>query len=154
MIPNVDLVARLAILVALLAGVALIVLAVDLRRRWMLRQICLAPKGTPTLLYFSSESCVQCHTQQWPAIQRALAACGGVVSLQKVDALAQPNLASQWGVLTVPTTVVLDRSGRPTAINYGVAETRKLLDQLAQAGVTLARPSMGLPSVETRQPRL
>jgi len=65
------------------------------------------------------------------------------VVVRKVDALAEPELADTWGVLTVPTTVVLDPSGKARAVNYGVAEASKLIEQLAQAGARAAAAPAG-----------
>ena len=117
------------------AAVALVIwLAVEVHRRLTLARVRSTGNGAPTLLYFFTQSCVQCHTRQWPAIEQAVAGLEADVVVRKVDALAEPDLADTWGVLTVPTTVVLDPSGKARAVNYGVAEARKLIDQLAQAG--------------------
>jgi peroxiredoxin len=49
---------------------------------------------------------------------------------KKYDVSQDPELASRYKVLTVPTTVVLDRRGRVAHINYGVTEQAKLESQL------------------------
>ncbi len=41
-----------------------------------------------------------------------------------------PELTERYRVLTVPTTVVLDASGRAHAVNYGFANTQRLLEQV------------------------
>jgi len=38
---------------------------------------------------------------------------------------AQPEIASQWGVLSVPTTFVIDAQGNPRYVNHGVAPLDK-----------------------------
>jgi len=134
--PGSDLLTRLEILGALVLAVALIAVAVDARRRWTLSRVRGEAGPTPGLLYFTTDSCVQCRTQQWPAIQSALASLDAPIDLKKIDAIADHDLASRWGVLTVPTTVVLDRAGRALAVNYGVAETPKLVEQLRRAGLS------------------
>jgi thioredoxin 1 len=48
-----------------------------------------------------------------------------------VDAVAQADLADFYGVMTLPTTVVLDRQRRPVAINYGLTQLSKLRQQIA-----------------------
>jgi hypothetical protein len=47
-----------------------------------------------------------------------------------VDAPDEPELTQRYQVLTVPTTVVLDAMGRARAVNYGFANSAKLLEQV------------------------
>jgi hypothetical protein len=48
----------------------------------------------------------------------------------EVDAAAQPELANYWGVLSVPTTFIIDRRGRPRRVNHGVSGADKLKKQI------------------------
>ncbi len=41
--------------------------------------------------------------------------------------------------MTVPTTVVLDRQGRPVAVNHGLATPDRLLAQLEKAETTVTK---------------
>jgi thioredoxin-related protein len=82
------------------------------------------------ILAFSSEDCRQCHQLQTPALQRVQATRGDAVAIVDIDATRETELAERYHVLTVPTTVVLDQSGRAHAVNYGFANTKKLLDQV------------------------
>src|SRR5437763_13699308 len=82
------------------------------------------------ILAFSSANCHQCHQLQAPALKRVLEACGTDVSVVDVDAPDEPELVQRYHVLTVPTTVVLDAKGRAHAVNYGFANTVKLLEQV------------------------
>jgi len=82
------------------------------------------------ILAFSSANCHQCHQLQAPALKRVLEARGTDVSVVDVDAPDEPELAQRYQVLTVPTTVVLDAKGRAHAVNYGFANTLKLLEQV------------------------
>jgi len=82
------------------------------------------------ILAFSSDNCHQCHQLQAPALKRVLEARGTDVSVVDVDAPDEPELAQRYQVLTVPTTVVLDAKGRAHAVNYGFANTVKLLEQV------------------------
>jgi thiol-disulfide isomerase/thioredoxin len=81
------------------------------------------------ILSFSSDDCRQCKLQA-PILQRILEARGDAISVTEIDAPAQPELSSRYQVLTVPTTVVLDTNGKAQAINYGFANTQKLLTQI------------------------
>ncbi len=89
-----------------------------------------ARNGKPKLVYFTTPTCAPCRTVQRPAIQRLKAQVGDRVEIVEIDASAQPEVASQWGVLSVPTIFVLDTSGQPRHVNHGVATADKLLRQL------------------------
>ena len=82
------------------------------------------------ILAFSSATCHQCHQLQAPALKRVLEARGTDVSVVDVDAPGEPELTQHYQVLTVPTTVVLDAMGHARAVNYGFANTGKLLEQV------------------------
>jgi hypothetical protein len=82
------------------------------------------------ILAFSSADCRQCHELQIPALQRVLEARGTKVSVAEVDAPNSPDLTQRFRVLTVPSTVVMDAKGRAHAVNYGFANTQRLLDQV------------------------
>src|SRR2546421_11182044 len=79
------------------------------------------------ILAFSTPDCQQCHRLQAPALQRVLEARGDVVSVVDIDASTSLELAQRYQVLTVPTTVVLDATGQAHAVNYGFANTKRLL---------------------------
>lgn len=91
----------------------------------------LVQPGRPAILYFTTDSCVQCRLQQAPALERLVAATG--IAVHRVDALTQIDLTNFYGVMTVPTTVVLDPQRRPKAINYGLAPLQKLQEQVGMA---------------------
>jgi hypothetical protein len=80
------------------------------------------PDGRPAVVLFTSPSCAECATQ------RALLAGLRVI---EVDAAARPQVAARFGVLTAPTTAVLDPDGAVKALNHGFAGLEKLAAQLA-----------------------
>jgi hypothetical protein len=88
------------------------------------------------ILAFSSADCHQCHTLQTPALQRVTEARKYQVSVEEIDAPGSPELTERYQVLTVPTTVVLDATGHVHAVNYGFANTQRLLEQVD--GILLA----------------
>ena len=90
------------------------------------------------ILAFSSADCHQCHTMQTPALQRVTEARTYQVSVEEIDAPGSPELTQRYQVLTVPTTVVLDASGRVRAVNYGFASTQRLLDQVDEVLLVVA----------------
>jgi hypothetical protein len=136
---------RLGILLLLAIGGGLLVLLgrrfVESQRRRALSAvppITLAGVGTGEtatntavrILSFSSPDCQQCKRLQTPALERLLEARGETVTVIKVDATTDQDLVRTYRVLTVPSTVVLNTEGKAHAINYGFADTHRLLTQV------------------------
>ncbi len=89
-----------------------------------------ATSSTIRILAFSTETCRQCHTHQWPAIQRVVALRPERVVGEDIDATNHPDLVARYHILTVPSTVVLDGHGNVQAVNYGFVNTQGLLKQI------------------------
>jgi len=87
-----------------------------------------APAMEPYIIYFTGDNCTVCRTHQDPAIARL-----GEVRVDKVDALAQRELADRFHVYMLPTTVVMSPEGRAMHVNYGYAPAPKLERQLSEA---------------------
>jgi thioredoxin 1 len=96
-----------------------------------LTAIGLPADGQPVIIGFTGEYCAPCRTYQHPALEKLRQQFRETLHIQEVDALAYADLAQRYGVLTVPTTVVLDGSRKVVAINYGVASAEKLRQQVA-----------------------
>jgi thiol-disulfide isomerase/thioredoxin len=90
--------------------------------------------GRPAILYFTAPGCGPCETIQRPALNELETLSNGRVQVIEVDATVKPDLADAWGVLTVPTTFVIDSHGQPRRVNHGVARLGKLAHQLATVG--------------------
>ncbi len=82
------------------------------------------------ILAFSSADCRQCHQLQEPALKRVQEARGEAVRVVDVDATTDEQLVQTYHVLTVPSTVILDAAGNAHAVNYGFANTQRLLAQV------------------------
>jgi thiol-disulfide isomerase/thioredoxin len=89
----------------------------------------------PTIVYFTTPTCVPCHTQQQPALARLQTEFGDHIQIIRVDAAENPDVADRWGVFSAPTTFVLDSQGRPRQVNHGVADTDKLRRQIQAVAV-------------------
>ena len=59
--------------------------------------------------------------------------------IEKVDAVADREMADRFHVYTLPTTVVIASDGRAVHVNYGYAPAPKLERQLAEARGTELR---------------
>ena len=95
------------------------------------------PVGPVRVLAFSTPQCQQCRLLQKPALAEVVAQAEQVEILS-IDALEKPELAERYGILTVPSTVVLAPNGRASAVNYGFAPSKLLLAQIADASAALA----------------
>jgi thioredoxin-like negative regulator of GroEL len=82
----------------------------------------------PYILYFTGENCSVCRTHQEPALAKLAG-----VRIDKVDAIAERELADRFHVYALPTTVVMSGEGRSLNVNYGYAPATKLERQLAEA---------------------
>ena len=91
--------------------------------------------GKPAILYFSSPDCVPCKTIQRPALERLMVDLKDAIQLIEIDATKQPNLTDAWGVLSLPTTFIIDSLGQPRGVNLGVATEKKLITQLQKIAV-------------------
>lgn len=86
--------------------------------------------GIPAILYFTTPTCMPCKTVQRPALEKVREVFGERVQVVEVDCTRRPDLADYWGVLSVPTTFIIDRKGQPRQVNHGVTRADKLLAQL------------------------
>jgi hypothetical protein len=67
---------------------------------------------------------------QRPAINRVSHLLGDGLAVFEIDATERPDLAKAWGVMSVPTTFVLNAQGEARFVNNGVARAEKLLEQI------------------------
>ena len=83
----------------------------------------------PVLVDFWAVWCGPCRRVA-PELDAVAEQLSGKAKIVKVNVDEEPELAEKWSVLTVPTTVVVDGSGRVGEVNHGVASEKKLRRQL------------------------
>jgi thioredoxin-like negative regulator of GroEL len=94
------------------------------------------PDGRPTIVTFSSPSCGVCRTTQAPVLQSLQQTLGDeAIRVMKVDVASEPEVAATFGVLTVPTTVVLTANGQLLTANHGFAPLTRLIEQVQRAAI-------------------
>ena len=87
------------------------------------------------LLVFTSPTCAPCKLQQVPIINRLMGEWSDRIDVRLIDVTEQPEVAQQYGVWSLPTTIVLKADRSVVAINQGVAQEKKLRGQFEQATV-------------------
>lgn len=84
----------------------------------------------PVIVYFTTPDCAPCKTVQRPALKQLSGLMGDKLHVIEIDATQQPHIAREWGVMSVPTTFLLDARGKARYVNNGVARVEKLMGQL------------------------
>lgn len=84
----------------------------------------------PVIVYFTTPDCVPCKTIQRPALDKLTSIFGDKLQVLEIDATEHPDLAKTWGVMSVPTTFLLDARGEARYVNNGVTRVEKLMEQL------------------------
>jgi hypothetical protein len=91
-----------------------------------------ADSGRPRILSFYGPSCDACERQKLVFSELERSRPGGFV-LELRDATVDYDYARQFGLMVVPTTVVISPNGAVSAINSGYAARAKLEAQLIAA---------------------
>ena len=123
-------------------GLAIIIIGLGTFAYWLVNQRLLVrarnhvftifsrPPDKPVIVYFTTPDCVPCKTVQRPAIEQVSSLLGERLEVIEINAYEKPDLAKTWGVMSVPTTFVLDARGEARYVNNGVARAEKLLEQI------------------------
>ncbi len=84
----------------------------------------------PVIVYFTTPDCAPCKTIQRPALEKLMHLLGEKLHVVEIDAIERPDLAKTWGVMSVPTTFLLDARGEARYVNNGVTRAEKLMEQI------------------------
>ena len=95
----------------------------------------LMAKG-PVLVDFWAEWCGPCK-QIAPALEQISNDLKGVVTVAKMDIEESPTTPSRYGVRGIPT-MMLFRDGRMASMKVGAMPKQKILDWLAESGLSVA----------------
>ena len=90
--------------------------------------------GSPAIIYFSSINCYPCQTLQRPVISSLKRELKKQLQVIEIDVIEHPDLTRLWGVLSLPTTYLLDSKGIPQRVNHGVISAERLKKQLKSIG--------------------
>lgn len=84
----------------------------------------------PVIVYFTTPDCAPCKTIQRPALDKVSSVFGEKLQVVEIDATQRPDLAKTWGVMSVPTTFLLNAQGEARYVNNGVTRAERLMEQL------------------------
>lgn len=93
-----------------------------------------ATRAGALVLAFTTPECVPCKTIQRPVLEELEQRYPGRLVFKEVDAARSPELARRFGILTVPSTVVIGPDGEIRAINHGTASAERLAVQIGLNG--------------------
>ena len=96
----------------------------------LLHSLAVEPDGRPIVVAFSAPGCAVCRTAQRPALQALQSKSSHDPRVIAIDISQQPSAATTFGILTVPSTVVLTPRGQVLTANHGFAAADVLLDQV------------------------
>ena len=91
---------------------------------------------TPVLVDFWAEWCGPCK-QIAPALEQIAEEFGGQVTVAKLNIEESPTTPSRYGVRGIPTMMIF-KDGQMTAMKVGAMPKAKIVEWLAEAGVTTA----------------
>ena len=119
----------ITLIIGVLAVGAYWLLTAYQRRRVTVAHQQMAVPGRAKMLYFRSETCGACRAQghylaQLDDLHRAL--------IESIDVEQKPELAQQYNIFTLPTTILIDSQGSVRHINPGLANPFKLTRQLEE----------------------
>lgn len=88
------------------------------------------PLGKVGVVAITTDDCVQCERLQKPALKRLQAQRDDIeVVWRTVN--QEPQLVKELGIMTVPSTLVRDASGKVVKVNLGYVDDRVLMQQLS-----------------------
>ena len=123
-------------------GSALGIIVLGLGAYWLVNQFLLSRANNhvtsllnplpnkPVIVYFTTPDCAPCKTVQRPALEKLTSLLGEKLHVVEIDATERPDLAKTWGVMSVPTTFLLNARGEARYVNNGVARVEKLMEQI------------------------
>jgi thioredoxin 1 len=85
--------------------------------------------SAPTLLFFSSDHYAPCVTQAY-YLNDFRQEYRDRVYVRIINTDLNPELATRYGVFTVPTTLIIDEGGQVRNINYGLTGPSRLAHQV------------------------
>jgi hypothetical protein len=87
--------------------------------------------GKPGVLSFGSPDCRSCVYAQKPALRKLSGELGESVQILEFDVTQRPELAKRYGILSIPTLLIVDADGAARRMNHGFVASAELRKQLS-----------------------
>lgn len=91
---------------------------------------CSIPCQTSRRLFISPRRIVLHVKLSSGLLEKLTKLLGEKLHIVEIDATERPDLAKTWGVMSVPTTFLLDLRGEARYVNNGVTRAEKLMEQI------------------------
>lgn len=85
-----------------------------------------------SIILFTSPNCTPCDKVQKPILKHLLENTQDRLQYFEIDTQTNPEIAEKWGVLSVPSTFLLNREGVPQFVHHGVVTERILVEQIKE----------------------
>jgi thioredoxin 1 len=95
-----------------------------------------APSGLPRLVCLGAGQCIPCKAME-PVREALKADYAGRLQVEFLDVWQHPDLAEQYGVETIPTTIFVDPAGQERHREVGAMTKEDILAKWTELGVEL-----------------
>lgn len=125
---------RILIILSLLASVVFAKIILDLRYKRLMatRSIQGIQPHRPSVILFTSPNCAPCDKVQKPILSRLLEKLPEPPQYFEINTQHSPEVAKEWGVLSVPSTFLLDRDGVTKFVHHGIVTEKTLSQQIKE----------------------
>ena len=90
--------------------------------------------GKPTLAEFGSSSCIPCKDMK-PILEELKAEYEGKLNVVIVEVYEQRELTQQYSIMTIPTQIIFDSSGKELTRHMGFWAKEDIIAQLKEMGI-------------------
>ncbi len=98
--------------------------------------------GLPRLVELGAESCANCLAME-KVLTELRQRHAGRLQVQSINVLKQPEQATQWKVMVIPTQIFLDAQGQERFRHVGFISAQAVEERFRKLGLPLADETQG-----------